>query len=88
MNVKNGPVHYYCTPDRDSFPTYVVEHVVQIGERQYLSRSQARAMIGDGLVTLNGKKIDSLKRPIQPGALTLKIRGVTHHVVIHGTIRE
>ncbi len=87
-NIKNGPIHFYPTNDRDAFITNVVKYCVQIGDRQPLTSSQAAYLIVSKEVSVDGRIAADLTEQIEHGARQISIRGRTHHVMMHQPIFE
>lgn len=87
-HVKNGPIHFYPTPDRDSFLANVVEYCVQIGEHQPLTKSQAAYLVVSKEVSIDGQVATDLTEKVEQGVRQVGIRGKVHHVVVHQPIFE
>jgi hypothetical protein len=82
-NIKNGPIHFYTTPERESSVDAVVEYCIQLGERQSINRSQASYLISKGDVTIDGR-IPKIGEVIPHGTWQLSIRNKNHHLVVYG----
>lgn len=89
MNVnKSGPIHFYVTYERSAELAAVVEYCVQIGERQPLNRSQACYLVGSGEVKIDGRVVRRFGEILPNGTWQIDVRGKTHHVVVHGAVKE
>ena len=85
---KSGPVHFFVTSERDAHLADVVEYCVQVGERHHITRSQARGLVGDGKVLVDGALPKKCYTKLSSGPHALSIRGRTHHVIVHGCEKE
>lgn len=86
--IKDGPIHFYRTNDRDSFIANVVEYCVHIGEHQPLTSSQASYLVASKQVEVDGKLATNLVERLPGGTWEVSIRGRKHHVVVHPPILE
>jgi hypothetical protein len=55
---------------------------------QYLDKSQARYLIGNGEVYVNGLRIRDIGMELEPGTYSMKIRNSTFQVEVSGVERE
>lgn len=85
---KDGPIHFYPTADRDSYPANVVEYCVQLGEHQPLTRTQAAHLVATNQVTIDSAPLVKLTERIGQGAWEIGIRGRKHHVIVYPPIME
>jgi hypothetical protein len=86
-HIKNGPIHFYPTAERNSFISNVVEYCVHIGERQPLTQTQASWLVARGDVVIDGSK-PRLDLILLNGTWEINIRGRKHHVIVHPAITE
>jgi hypothetical protein len=87
-SVKNGPIHYYTSTERNATIAAVVEYCVQLGEKQPINRSQASNLIISGEVSVEDKLIADLNFVIPHGTWKFKIRNRNHHLIVHGSSTE
>ncbi len=87
-HVKNGPIHFYPTADRDAYISNVVEYCVQVGERQPLTGNQAAWLVASKQVTVDGRVVSALTESVPQGTWEVVIRSRKHHVVVHPAIME
>jgi len=85
---KNGPIYFFPTEERDECIGNIVEYVVQVGDKQPLTRSQSCWLVSDGQVSVDGRVTRDLGERIKLGTWEITIRGRKHHVVVHPAFWE